>query len=198
MEPNLPNGRLNPNFVTLATRRAQGLAFEKVREREARIALDPTDQFHHKNHYNFMNKVMVDIEESRKEVAERFQTNWEKQKAAVGFGNEFNSYRIDPVPNKLQGSSGIKARPKTFYNTTSLFECLWDTTEPKGSPKQKKYGATKSKVLSSGDRNPGRQTISARRGSTAVFDKTWTPGSVVAAHEIYDDTLDLDLPLLVA
>jgi hypothetical protein len=179
LPPVLPNARLNPHFVKLATRRAHDVAFDKVRvERKKEIA--PLMNFPHENHHDFMNKIMVDIMKERAEVAARNRELFEEGKKAAGFGDSFNStmdMNTMPLPMaKKKDNGGLKVRPKKYFNTLSLFECLWASTEPRLSTKNPKYGATLPKYKESDD------DVFATKTGTVVIPNEWDVGCVFDAH----------------
>ena len=188
LQPILPNSRLNPNFVKLANRRAHEVMFDRVRvERKKDIA--PLQNFTHENHYDFTNKIMIDILEERAQNAERARRFWDKQKAAAGFADHFDSFSKAPeVTHKPKpaeqlatttGSEGggvTAVRPKKYFNTLSLFECLWDSTEPKKT-KVAKYGAALAK------KRPGPGDVFVKKnGEEVVLPQNWDPEAVFDAH----------------
>ena len=184
MPPILPNARLNPNFVKLANRRAHEVAFDRVRVERKKI-IAPLQNFTHENHYDFMNKVMIDILEERERNAERAKRMWDEAKASLGFEEQFETMseasfasRCSEAAGKAKtkkGPGGLETRPKKYFNTLGLFECLWDSMEPKKTS-VKKYGGALPKNKTNGE------TFTLKNGRDIVIPENWDPEAVFDAH----------------
>lgn len=176
--PCLPNARLNPNFVKLATRRAHEVGFDKVRvERKRDIA--PLQNFTHQNHYDLMNKVMVDIQEEHARNAVKTQANYERAKGRAGFGDKFETVSEASITARSmvrKPKKGVHAvRAKKYFNTLGLFECLWDSIEPRDLSSSK-YGNALAKKKAEAD------VFVRENGRTVVIPENWDPEVVFDAH----------------
>ena len=88
--PVMPNSRLNPTFKMMAHRRAHEVQFQKVRV-ENKKQLYPMDNFTRKNHFNFNNKIMIDILDENKREDELRAEEFARTKAALGFSQLGNT-----------------------------------------------------------------------------------------------------------
>lgn len=198
LQPCMPNNRLNPNFKTLANRRAHDVQFHAVRV-EKRKELFPQANFTKKNHHDFMNKIMIDILEENKREHELRAEEFQRRKAGLGFGNLGNATSGTATPNvditeavgqidltrKAMEEEAVvpepgkytpKIRPKAYHSSLGLFECLWDTTEPPASP-NKKYGFAQNKA----NTTLGERFVK-KNGQQVVLRQKWDLAATFDAH----------------
>ena len=148
-----------------------------------RVKLDSKAQFNTVNNATIMNRILFDKGRDKSKSEHLHDDAWKFEKERLGFKDMFERSSISEIKRKSKGPKAAQARPKTFYNRSSLFECLLDTVEPPSSPK-KRYGIIADLRASKTTKSfsPIHSVRLERLNSGFELSEKWSKKSTVEAH----------------